>query len=833
MSVIDPNNVEVLREKGHVFFNLGKYREAIKAFNRVLKIEPQDIYSLHYIGTALDELGEHEQAIKFYDHVLKIDFKDVDALHNKGASFANLGKYQEAIKLFDQVLEIDPAHVKALFNKGVTFANLGKYLEAIEFYDEVLKIDTEYLEALNNKVDILDKISKNEKALDSETNMDTPSLLVELENDPILKKLDLNSEKKVALKTILANRNTLVTARAGSGKTFLLLTLIRILINHSNINKDQILLLSFAKKIAENNKDDLCNVFSIEDFNGALTIHSLAHKIVAIDDPEIRNKLIEDQGNDTRLVELIEAIVKKEENKTLLGGLKFKLKYWWYLKELEKEAPLNNEYTTLLGEDVKSEGEKIIADFLFENGVEYHYEKSYKLEQGTYKPDFTLMDTATPIIIEFWGLRNEEYLRQAEHKRALYRRCGLKLIEITPNNIFGDTTREKQNNLAIYLEKNFRDVITINPLSEEEKATKVFTKRFNKIIVNILRFIKYARVQRKTPEDITFFLNEPDFTRSMSNKDIFFSELSNHIYNKYVDHLVDNDLFDFSQLLERATKIIDDSDAHCSLNLRVDENTRVWLDDIKWLLVDEFQDMSPILHLFISKLQEKNKDLSLVCVGDDWQAIYGFVGNDTKYMSEFESLLSGTGSACLPTNRRSAQAIVDVGNNLMNGYGEKAITNKPGGGVFKITLLEVPNGPDRFQEISNNYIISARGIIDKNPNKTIAVLRRNNKFFNLSKIEFEKKIKDGYERRKIYVSTIHSFKGNEADIVIIMGVTKWNHPFLHPERTLMKILGLNDDKIQLEERRLFYVAITRARESVYFITETNNESIFITDIEWE
>ena len=49
----------------------------------------------------------------------------------------------------------------------------------------------------------------------------------------------------------------------------------------------------------------------------------------------------------------------------------------------------------------------------------------------------------------------------------------------------------------------------------------------------------------------------------------------------------------------------------------------------------------------------------------------------------------------------------------------------------------------------------------------------------------------------------------------------------------MKILGLNDDKIQLEERRLFYVAITRARESVYFITETNNESIFITDIEWE
>src|SRR3989344_2667073 len=247
MSVIDPNNVEVLREKGHVFFNLGKYREAIKAFNRVLKIEPQDIYSLHYIGTALDELGEHEQAIK----------------------------------LFDQVLEIDPAHVKALFNKGVTFANLGKYLEAIEFYDEVLKIDTEYLEALNNKVDILDKISKNEKALDSETNMDTPSLLVELENDPILKKLDLNSEKKVALKTILANRNTLVTARAGSGKTFLLLTLIRILINHSNINKDQILLLSFAKKIAENNKDDLCNVFSIEDFNGALTIHSLAHKIVA------------------------------------------------------------------------------------------------------------------------------------------------------------------------------------------------------------------------------------------------------------------------------------------------------------------------------------------------------------------------------------------------------------------------------------------------------------------------------------------------------------------------------------------------------------------------
>ena len=190
-------------------------------------------------------------------------------------------------------------------------------------------------------------------------------------------------------------------------------------------------------------------------------------------------------------------------------------------------------------------------------------------------------------------------------------------------------------------------------------------------------------------------------------------------------------------------------------------------------------------------------------------------------MDQFEKYFPNAGRVYLQTNRRSAQAIVEAGNNLMRNHGQKARTDKAGGVVKTYSM---PGGEESLCE---KYILGTRNIIQSNPDKSFFILTRNNKFLHLEPKDFSKQIKAGFESVAISIGTIHKHKGQEADIVILAGATDFFHPFMHPERSLKIILGQNDDKITLDEKRLFYVALTRAKEKLYILTEQGAESPFI------
>src|SRR3989344_3943422 len=195
--------------------------------------------------------------------------------------------------------------------------------------------------------------------------------------DPLLREKRLDEEKFEALKKIFTSRSSLVTARAGSGKSTLLLSLIHILVNRKKVNKDHILLLSFNKDVREKNAMELHSSFGVKEYDGVQTFNSLGYQIAKPD----RTKVLADQDNDKKLVEFLTGLIKKEAN------LWLKLKYWWYLGELNKETTDDDDsYTTLLGERVKSYGEKLIADFLFENGLDYEYEPVYQSNEYQYRP---------------------------------------------------------------------------------------------------------------------------------------------------------------------------------------------------------------------------------------------------------------------------------------------------------------------------------------------------------------------------------------------------------------------------------------------------------------
>jgi DNA helicase-4 len=259
-------------------------------------------------------------------------------------------------------------------------------------------------------------------------------------------------------------------------------------------------------------------------------------------------------------------------------------------------------------------------------------------------------------------------------------------------------------------------------------------------------------------------------------------------------------------------------------------------------------------------------------VGDDWQAINGFAGSELTFYNNFTFNIENSERVHMLTNHRSDGKIVGAGNALMKNYGSPAnVANNKGEG--KITLLSIddifvyPIGDKSKDDLpvesefliyyrpSNNnstdicnfraskylklcYLVCSS---PENLGKSITILSRTERISGVSPRYFQKKLfewiqsdDDEFVREqvsKIKISTIHSYKGLESDIVIIIEATDSMFPKIHPDNNLYNVFGRTAVDYLEEERRLFYVGITRAKSAIYFLTETKKVSQFIqTDL---
>nr|MDO8082566.1 tetratricopeptide repeat protein [Candidatus Freyarchaeota archaeon] len=148
---MNSESVDELINKGNSLVDKGKYEEAIKFYDKALKINPQDVVALTNKGTALDQLGRYEDAVECFDNVLEINPKDAEAINNKGSSLIKLNRYEEAIECFNEALTINPNNFVTHYNKGIAQGKLGKYEEAIRSYDATIKIVPDYAIAIYSK----------------------------------------------------------------------------------------------------------------------------------------------------------------------------------------------------------------------------------------------------------------------------------------------------------------------------------------------------------------------------------------------------------------------------------------------------------------------------------------------------------------------------------------------------------------------------------------------------------------------------------------------------------------------------------------------------------
>jgi DNA helicase-4 len=242
----------------------------------------------------------------------------------------------------------------------------------------------------------------------------------------------------------------------------------------------------------------------------------------------------------------------------------------------------------------------------------------------------------------------------------------------------------------------------------------------------------------------------------------------------------------------------------------------------KHILVDEFQDISPQRAALLTALRKQNRQTSLFAVGDDWQAIYRFSGAEMSLTTAFHHYFGRGDSCVLDTTYRFNERIGEVANQFIQQNPHqlaKPLNSLTKGNKKAISLL-----PDeRLEDLLNKISGYAR------PEERVLLLAR----YHHLQPTLLAKAKTRWPKLRLDFMTIHASKGQQADYVIVLGLQQGHDGFPAAARETVIEEGLlprPEDFPDAEERRLAYVAITRAKQQVWLLYNRQQPSVFVEEL---
>lgn len=493
-------------------------------------------------------------------------------------------------------------------------------------------------------------------------------------------------------------------------------------------------------------------------------------------------------------------------------------------------------------EYVKSYGEKVIADFLFEHDTAYKYECNHWWSGINYRPDFTIFKTPkSGVIIEYFGLKGDaDYDEMSTEKRAYW---GTKkdwtLIEFSPADIASKGVDSFLDLLKTRIEE--RGIPCVR-LSEDEIWYRIRDRAVDRFTTASVGFIGRCRKQSLSPSELQRLI---EGYSPLSPVEAMFLNLAHQLYVAYLDRLSATGEEDFDGLMQRAVESINSGQTVFHRKSGSGD-----LAALRYICIDEFQDFSDLFHRLLSAIREKNPAVELFCVGDDWQAINGFAGSDLRFFENFEAYVGESRRLYLSTNYRSSNAIVAVGNALMDGLGKPAVAHKTLIGKVLVSDLDdfEPSMIEKERHPGDIITPAVSRLANKAlaDGKDIVMLSRQNTlpwFVNYQDqvggdgrglaryLDFVRSLFPEGLRKRISISTAHKYKGAEKPMVIVLDAVARRYPLIHPDWAFSRILGDNPEKITKEERRLLYVALTRAVDTLVIITEGRSKSPFLETLE--
>ena len=617
-------------------------------------------------------------------------------------------------------------------------------------------------------------------------------------------------------------QNNLVLAGAGTGKTSTMIGRAGYLLKSGLATTDKILMLAYANKAAREMEERIQEKLGINTL-AVKTFHSLGKQIITEVEGAVPaiNKMAEDESLRAKFVDdQIKQFLFDDRYKSRLVTYftrftyPYKSKFTFPTLGAYNQYILENEIRTLQGELVKSYEECEIANYLYSQGVAYQYEANYEVNTSgpdykAYQPDFYLPEYG--IYIEHFGVneRNEtppfmdqkKYLEGMAWKRALHETHKTRLIETYSYQKHKGILTQVLRSQLLEAGVNFKpipDDALLNKLRELGEISK-----FSELIAKVLALFKAAYLSIQGLGNLS--QQHEDKERMLAAAQLF-----EPVYEAYQKELRVTHTIDFDDMISKAIDYVE---------------AGKYRSPYCYILVDEFQDISASRARLVKALLAQNTENSLFCVGDDWQSIYRFTGSDVSITKDFEKHFGFTAINALDKTFRFNNKIGEVAAKFVNqnpSQLEKTIHSHRNVDKPAISLIKT--------DIEAVGINAALSTISQKQAGGVSVLI-------LARFHFKKpdlsSLKRQYPLLNIQFMTVHAAKGREADYVIILGMEHGKHGFPSEKAThplLEMLLPKAEDFKYAEERRLFYVALTRAKHHVYLIADGNKVSSFIREL---
>ena len=398
------------------------------------------------------------------------------------------------------------------------------------------------------------------------------------------------------------------------------------------------------------------------------------------------------------------------------------------------------------------------------------------------------------------------------------------LEDASPKQLF-----DIQYHCETYLAKS-KVKIKLNEIeSDEEKLNYLIANTY--IRKDLKQFVSLFKAKDYDISDLPKFKKDCEKDLNGSKyyyKNMSFLNIADSVFRYYQSYLSRNHLIDFNDMINKAIKIIND--------YGFDRN-------YKYIFVDEYQDMS-LKNFQLLKAIKNDINANLVVVGDDWQSIYGFRDSDLKLFTNFDEYFKDSKRGFIEKTYRSPQQLIDTAGNFImqneNQFKKSLISDSSIEKPIKIVYHS------HKSEEENHIIYNL--IYNLSKENEVLILARHAKN-DIDEFLYETNlVKKGRTRNHKIITnssgaienvefrTIHAAKGLEADYVIIIQVINDWLGFpnkLSPSYFMTFIQDWDKDDKFDEERRLFYVALTRAKKGVYIFTTKSRESKYISELKEE
>lgn len=650
-------------------------------------------------------------------------------------------------------------------------------------------------------------------------------------------------DKQQRRSIVSEEENCLVVSSAGSGKTSSIVGKVKYLTEIKKINPQNILLISYTNKAAA----ELTERMGIAGLRG-YTFHKLALDIIG-----------QTTGQKPSIYENTDALFVKIYHE-LLNDKKFKksvIEYFidyqtpekeWEKRKNErrqqlseqKEVRLKATFPDMDGKTVyvRSEQEQKICFALSSLSVKFRYEEPYEHPlvdemHSQYKPDFSIYfeqgGETKRIYLEHFGVdehglvpiwfakdrgityeeANQKYNDGITWKKAAHEKFGTKLLTTSSADFHYSDIREKLKTLLEKADVSIQEKtdaelydMVLPPNSKHEKA-------FIRLVVTFVTLIKSSC--KSVDEVLRQTKNAGDERSTFIIKNIF-----QPVYKRYIEELANINQIDFTDAILQATDI-----CRSSHPVKYD-----------YIIVDEFQDISVDRYNCLKVLREGNPPAKLYCVGDDWQSIYRFSGSDMALFNQFSDYFGQTEINKIETTYRFGEPLVSLSSQFIQRNEAQIKKNiHPFNPQVKTEL--------QFCDYERRDYCNVIG-------QLVASIPLDKSVFLLGRYSFDdyylsfmyKSVKEGNRffyiigDRKIEFLTVHKSKGLEADYVIILQCNKDTYGFpslVSDDPVLNYVLTKSDQYPYGEERRLFYVAITRAKVKTYILYDRRFPSVFVDE----